>query len=511
MFDPMRNTLTLALLVATVPILAQPGTLDLSFSGDGFLSTSYTGTGTFAPNRSVATLDGGHITAITTSNSYGLLKFDASGSQNGQPNALDQQYTDGADFSIASNILALPNGKVLVAGNCQVSTGYRAALARYNADLTIDVSFGTNGSTVVDLGAAVQEVRCIVALSDGRYLIGGAQGTFSNEPSMAFVMFLGNGTVDATWGAAGIQVVTPPGYWAYARDMVQLPDGGFLVVGGYYDQTNNYHFDVITRLTAAGSVDTSFDGDGFIGNSGSSFYRDLFLNADGSFYALRRSPLDFSMGPELERRSANGSLDPTFDGDGTVDLQPRFGFDGDVNGLAVDGSGRILVCGQVINGLGTNSAALVRLLPNGSADEAFGTSGMYTQFSSSTSQYYSFYPLLKGNSVLMTGVNNSAFGDRLLCYLQVLNDFNVSVQSIADATPFTLWPNPAFDQLNFTGIGEDGYSVRITDQSGKTVFEQNALNDRPTLQLDVRPFAPGLYHLHLGNERMKRQHAFIKN
>lgn len=507
----MRTNLTLLLLLNAFAVVAQPGTLDPSFSDDGFLSTSYTETGTFAPNRSVATADGGHITAITRSSSFSLLKFDASGSQNGQPSAVDQQYTDGADFSVASSIVALPNGKILVAGNCQVSSGYRVALARYNADLTRDITFGADGSTLVDLGTAVQEVRCIVALSDGRYLIGGAQGTFGNEPSMAFVMFLGTGSVDASWGSAGIKVVTPPGYWAYARDIVQLPSGGFLVVGGYYDQNNNYQFDVITRLTSAGAVDTSFDGDGFIGNSGGSFYRDLVLNGDGSFYALRRSPLDFSMGPELERRSANGALDPTFDGDGTVDLQPQFGFEGDVNGMEVDASGRLLVSGQVINGLGTNSAALVRLLPNGSADQAFGTGGMYTQFSSSTSQYYSFYPLLKGNSVLLTGVNNSAFGDRLLCYLQVFNDVNVNVQSNADADPFKLWPNPAIDRLSITGVGEDEYSVRITDQSGKIVFEQSGLRDQPTWQLDVRPFAPGLYHLQLNNERLKSQRTFIKN
>lgn len=507
----MRTLYTQALLFATATAAAQPGTLDPSFSDDGFLSTSYTETGTFGPNRSVATTDGGHITAITRSSSFSLLKFDASGSQNGQPSAADHQYSEGADFSVASSLIALANGKFLVAGNCQVSSGYRVALARYNVDLSRDITFGTNGSTLVDLGTALQEVRCIVALNDGRYLIGGAQGTFSNEPSMAFVMFTNNGTVDATWGNGGIQVATPPGYWAYARDMVQLPGGGFLVVGGFYDQTNNFHFDVITRLTSAGAVDTSFDGDGFIGNSGGSFYRDLFLNADGSFYALRRSRLDFTTGPGLERRLATGALDATFDGDGIVDLQTQFGDEGDVNGMEVDASGRILVCGQVINGLGTNSAALLRFLPNGGADQAFGTSGMYTQFSSSTSQYYSFSPLLKGNSVLLTGVNNSPFGDRLLCYLQVFNDVNVRVEANPDTQPVSLWPNPTSDRLTITGIGGDEYSVRITDQSGKTVFEQKGLHANPTLQLDVRPFGPGLYHLEVINGLMRIKRNFIKN
>jgi len=79
----MRTLAAFALLINAAMIMAQPGTLDPSFSDNGFLSTSYSETGTFAPNRPVATADGGHITAITKSTFYALLKFDAGGSQSG--------------------------------------------------------------------------------------------------------------------------------------------------------------------------------------------------------------------------------------------------------------------------------------------------------------------------------------------------------------------------------------------------------------------------------------------
>lgn len=507
----MRQLTAFTLVINTALTLAQPGTLDPSFSGDGVLDPSYSETGTFALNRSVATADGGHITIFTKAPSFSLVKYDASGSQLNWTNGQNQQFATGANNSVGSNLLRLASGKIIVIGYCQFGGGNRVAIARYNADLTIDGTFGTNGSTLVDLGTALQEARCIVALSDGRFLIGGAQGTFANQPSMAFVMFTSSGAVDASWGNGGIQTVTPPGYWAYARDMAQLPGGGFLVVGGYYDQTSNFKFDVITRLTASGAVDTSFDGDGFIGNTGKTFYRDMHLNGDGSFYTLRSSPLDFTIGPEVERRLASGALDPAFDGDGIVDLQPQFGFEGEAIGMEVDGSGRILVGGRVPNTLGTNSAALLRLLPGGSADPVFGVGGMYTQWSSSSHQYYGFTPVLKGSSVLLTGVDNSNFGDRLLYYLQVINDVNVSVLSNADAEPFKLWPNPAVDRLSITGVGEDVYSIRITDRSGKMVFEQSGLRDLPTWHLDVRPFVPGLYHLHVNGTQINGQRAFIKD
>lgn len=507
----MRKLAALTLLINAALIMAQPGTLDPSFSGDGVLDPSYSETGTFALNRSVVTADGGHITVFTKAPSFSLVKYDVSGSQLNWTNGQNQQFATGANNSIGSNLLRLANGKIIVIGNCQFGGGNRVAIARYNADLTIDGTFGTSGSTLVDLGTAVQDARCIVALSDGRFLVGGAQGTFGNQPSMVFVMFTSTGAVDASWGNSGIQVVTPPGYWAYARDMAQLPGGGFLVVGGYYDQTNNFKFDVITRLSASGAVDTSFDGDGFVGNTGKTFYRDMHLNADGSFYTLRSSPLDFTIGPELERRLASGALDPAFDGDGIVDLQPQFGFEGEAIGMDVDGSGRILVGGRVPNTLGTNSAALLRLLSGGSADPVFGVGGMYTQWSSSSHQYYGFTPVLKGNSVLLTGVDNSNFGDRLLYYLQVINDVNVSVGSTPETTPLVVWPNPTVDRLNITGLEVGAYSIRITDQCGRLVFETKGPNEHTTVQLDVESFGPGIYHLSIESERTLAQHAFIKD
>lgn len=506
----MRKLAALTLLINAALTMAQPGTPDPSFGDAGFLSTSYSETGTFALNRSVATADGGHITVLTKSPSFNLLKYDATGSQSGQPSAQNQQFATGATNSVGSNLLRLTSGKIIVIGNCQFGGGNRVAIARYNADLSIDGTFGTNGSTLVDLGTAVQEARCIVALGDGRILIGGAQGTFANQPSMAFVMFTSTGTVDASWGNGGIQVVTPPGYWAYARDMAQLPGGGFLVVGGYYDQTNNFKFDVITRLTASGALDNSFDGDGFIGNTGKTFYRDMHLNTDGSFYTLRSSPLDFTIGPEVERRLASGALDASFEGDGIVDLQPQFGFEGEAIGMEVDGSGRILVGGRVPNTLGTNSAALLRLLPSGSADPVFGVGGMYTQWSSSSHQYYGFTPLLKGSKVLLTGVDNSNFGDRLLCYLQVFNDFNVGMESTPGSEAFVLWPNPTADHLNIAGLAAGIASLRITDMNGKVVMERNGLRNQAMLQVDIHALEPGRYHVQLTKPEGTYDRDFIK-
>jgi hypothetical protein len=165
----------------------------------------------------------------------------------------------------------------------------------------------------------------------------------------------------------------------------------------------------------------------------------------------------------------------------------------------------------VINGLGTNSAALLRLLPNGTPDGAFGASGMYTQFSSNTNQFYSFTPLLKGSKVLLTGVDNSIFGDRLLCYLQVFNDVNVNVQSNADAESFKLWPNPSSELLT---IGADGTmefrSVEVFDLSGARVISLRG-NLRAPLSIDLRPLSSGPYILQVEGPGGRVSQSFLKN
>lgn len=81
------------------------------------------------------------------------------------------------------------------------------------------------------------------------------------------------------------------------------------------------------------------------------------------------NPSDFA----LVRFNSNGSLDTSFDGDGFAFISIGVGSDG-ANSIVIEPSGKILVAGFADSG--TNSDfAIVRFNSNGSLDSSYGIAG----------------------------------------------------------------------------------------------------------------------------------------
>lgn len=71
---------------------------------------------------------------------------------------------------------------------------------------------------------------------------------------------------------------------------------------------------------------------------------------------------------------ANGTLDPTFGTNGAVFIDASLGGDERATAVAVQGDGKIVVCGLMFDG--TERSVLVRLNTDGTLDPTFGTSGV---------------------------------------------------------------------------------------------------------------------------------------
>ncbi len=145
-------------------------------------------------------------------------------------------------------------------------------------------------------------------------------------------------------------------------------------------RTDSYGDDfALARYNPNGSLDTSFSGDG---RQTTDFGRRRLDRATGVALQARRQDRrgrrrrrrltgDFA----LARYNPNGSLDTSFSGDGrqTTDFG---GFDG-ANGVALQGDGKIVAVGDSGAG-GTGDFALARYNPNGSLDPSFSGDGKQT-------------------------------------------------------------------------------------------------------------------------------------
>ncbi len=484
-----RSYTTLFALLAGSLLFAQPGTLDIDFSDDGIEGPLFT-TGYHGPNLSAVLSDGTAITASSPVGSFRLTRMWANGTWDAPASAQGLQYGDGILYSEVTSIIALPGDKVLVVGTCMNSG--RVGAAQYLSTLEPDATFGTNGSVVMDLGSTTQSLSCVERLNDGRLLLGGTSGEGASDSYMTLVMLQANGSIDVSWGTGGILVFASLPV-ANVNTIDVLPDGRLLVAGGAGANS------LLMRLLANGELDTSFGTTGYFVGNGQSPITHVIANDDGSFYTLRGHMQSGNVGPLLERRLSAGGLDPGFNSTGGRYFTAQFAAEGYVNGMLKDPTGRILLGGDRWTTMGTWAASIVRVLPNGTLDNTFGSQGVYAHPEAEAVQYFGFSPAWRGSSVLMTGTNHGGGASYALYYFQVVNEVGTSVaESERKAAP-TTWPNPAQDVLHvrpgepFTGL----VSAVLRETSGRIVRRWTGPNAASELVFEVGDIAPGMYLLQL--------------
>ena len=162
--------------------------------------------------------------------------------------AIDPTYGTGGRTTIGavgeapdyvSRLIPTPASKLLVLGSTGDATVV-AHLTQFNLDGTLDSGFGGGGRKILtELGAGAGVVDAVVG-GDGRILV------MRSGTGLGLARYLADGAVDASFAAPSTTSGT-------ARDVALSADGT-----KYYAVTGT----TISRLTAAGGYDTTFDGDG---------------------------------------------------------------------------------------------------------------------------------------------------------------------------------------------------------------------------------------------------------
>jgi uncharacterized delta-60 repeat protein len=277
----------------------------------------------------------------------------------------------------ATAVLIQPwDGKIVVAG----SSAGNMSLARYNADGSLDASFGSSGKEVSKI--PTDSFWNAAALYSSSDTTGNAK-KIVEAGGASLARFNANGSVDKNFGSRGRVVVASTN--DIAGVVIQPADGKIVVAG------DNGSAFVLSRYNADGTLDTTFGGGTVtlsIGSSGA-IVEALALQADGKLVEAGGSRNSSSTTWELARFNANGTLDTTFDATGpnpgTV-ISTFATTTNEVRGLAIYPStgadtadyGKLLAAGSISgNPGGTNDAqpALARYNADGTPDTTFGQSG----------------------------------------------------------------------------------------------------------------------------------------
>ena len=282
----------------------------------------------------------------------------------------------GAGLDAAYSVTVQTDGKILVAGESHNGTDKDFALVRYNTAGTLDASFGTGGVVTTAIGAGDDSAQSVTVQTDGKVVVAGNSHNGSDF-DFALARYNSDGSLDTSFGTGG-KVTTDIGSTLESGQSVTVQPDGKVVVGGYHHNGANLDF-ALMRYNTDGSLDTGFGTGGTVlTDFGTSHEvgQSVTLQADGKVlvagYHLNGATWEFG----LARYNADGSLDTGFGTGGTTSVDISAGDDVGYS-VTVQADGKIVMSGNSANGA-DKDFALIRLNPDGSLDTGFGTGGKVT-------------------------------------------------------------------------------------------------------------------------------------
>jgi uncharacterized delta-60 repeat protein len=295
---------------------------------------------------------GGGGTGTTTRNKIGRLNPDG---------ALDTGFDPGANNTVLA-LVEQADGKIVTGGifitlgGGGTGTTARNKIGRLYPDGTLDATLDPGANNTVET-LAVQP--------DGKILVGGAftmlGGGGSGIIARSRIGRLNpDGTLDTSFDPGAN---LPVNALAVQTDGKILVGGTFTGLGGGTGTTLRNR---IGRLNADGTLDTSFNPGANNEVTALAVQADGKILVGGTFTTLGGGGAGTTARNAIGRLNANGSLDTSFDP----------GASGDVNSLAVQADGKILVGGgfTTLGGGGSGTTArntIGRLNSNGTLDASF--------------------------------------------------------------------------------------------------------------------------------------------
>ncbi|HXW60020.1 MAG TPA: hypothetical protein VEK06_00630 [Myxococcota bacterium] len=271
----------------------------------------------------------------------------------------------------------LQKNKTLVVAGRGVFDGLGGLLLlRYTDNGSLDLSFGDNGSAFVpDAEKNFTPLELTIDDNDQIIVVASAFGT-EHEASFAVFRFNAEGSLDKSFGQGG-KVLTKIAPGIDVPRAVKIDKEGRIVVAGF-SGANQF---VVLRYTSLGVLDTSFAHEGIatihFHENGIDTLHALAIQEDGkivvggdvqvgSFAGLRM--VDFG----LARLLPNGELDMSFNNEGTQITYFVEKAASTLWALSLQSDGKIIAVGDasLVHGLG-----IARYNVDGSLDQSFGQEG----------------------------------------------------------------------------------------------------------------------------------------
>ena len=288
------------------------------------------------------------------------------------PSGLDESFGTAGKATMAafggdrSAMAIQPDGKIVMVGGTFASF----VLARFNANGSVDTSFGNAGKVSTTMLPTQQQEALGVAIQpDGKIVVVGYTAIPAGPSTFALARYLPSGELDASFGDGG-KITSGVSGRAFAVAIQRSPEIRIVVAG---DELEGGDI-AVARYTEDGRLDSTFSGDGQLVTNVAGrgdIATNVVLQPDGAI-VVSGGNSEAQSNSAVVRYLPDGSLDASFGTGGVLPLPgKRVG-----EGLALQHDGKIVLVG---NADGASPAAplfsVMRLNADGTTDNSFGTAG----------------------------------------------------------------------------------------------------------------------------------------
>ena len=242
------------------------GTLDTSFGApNGYVTTDIVSGEDDSPREVVVQPDGKILMigdCIDAVQRICMVRYNENGTLDTSFGAPDGYVIFGyhpGDDDEGESLALQSNGQIIVAGECDFDN--YICVSRRNSDGSEDATFnGGAGFTEINPSAGDDDEDPEVILqSDGKIVIA---ASCDDRDDVCVARFNADGTVDNSFGGAGVNWTRTPilGGFNYVEE-VAITTGGRILVAG---ECNDVNYFCLLAYTSSGVLDTAFNGDGIL-------------------------------------------------------------------------------------------------------------------------------------------------------------------------------------------------------------------------------------------------------
>lgn len=484
------------------PVTAQfAGTPDATFGINGRATVPFPNSNGGGSAQLVLHTDGSVVAVSVANDAYFATRLLPNG-------ALDQTFgnsgiaagTPNPDFSEDMTLaLALPNGKTLIVLNTYSDTEDATKFVQLDASGAPDPVFGQGGILQLDLSPTVAEeyITAGVVLPDGKLLLTG----YVENPQTGFysgvILRLNpNGSYDNTFNNTGrFNAPVLLGFTIMTAIIVQ-PDNKVVAAGSIIDLVSQNLLGFTLRLNGSGTLDLSYGTAGVVRlntvTDKIAAITDMVRTADGK---LVLSGLDGNFSePRVVRLNPNGSLDNTFGTAGVSILAPSNLNEAGEPKVELQSDGKILLCVPALleeNGTFEGGYFLARYNAEGIIDAGFGDMGVVAVGDDFTGIGVAIQP---DGKILVGGVWDSPATPGLFVH-RYNGSAGVGAKDMQlEIADVKIFPNPArFDAtLQFQLSAGKQLQVDLADATGRICAVLSAMHIREAGTTSISLSLPGM-------------------